>query len=91
MTRGESVAQAALIWLFVFPSVVALSYLMDWIAPGWPKWAILLVTTLFTVSFIEFAVIGWVEKLIAWRRGDTHAELKRDQAQGADGPDPKGG
>ena len=86
MTRGESLAQAAMIWAFVFPSVVALSYLMDWIAPGWPKWAVLLVTTMFTVSFIEFLVIGWVEKLIARRRGQTHAELMRDRARTAEDP-----
>ena len=90
MSRGESIAQAALIWLFVFPSVVALSYFMGWIAPGWPKWAVLLVTTMFTVSFIEFLVIGWVEKLIARRRGQTHAELMRDRARDAEGPDPEG-
>ena len=89
MSRGESVIQAALIWACVYPSVVAFGYGLDAIAPGLPRWLSILVSTLFTVSIISFFVTGWVERFLAWRRGQTRAELMLDRARSAEGPGPE--
>ena len=89
MRRGESVAQAAMIWACVYPCVLAFSYGLDWLAPEWPRWGVLLVSTVFTVSIISFVVTPLVERVLAWRRGRTHAELMLERARAADGPDPE--
>ena len=89
MSGRDSMLQAALIWVFVYPSVLAFSYGLNWLAPGWPRWVVLLVSTLFTVSIISFLVTPLVERILARRRGQTHAELMLDRARAARGPDPE--
>lgn len=89
MSRGESLLQAALIWACVYPCVLAFSYALNALAPEWPRWAVILVSTLFTVSIISFLVTPWVERLLARRRGQTRAELMLDRARAAHGPDPE--
>lgn len=88
MSRTESVIQAALIWGCVYPSVLAMSYGLNALAPELPRWAVILVSTLFTVSIISFLITPLVERLLARRRGQTHAELMLDRARAAAGPDP---
>jgi antibiotic biosynthesis monooxygenase (ABM) superfamily enzyme len=89
VSRGESLIQAALIWVCVCPSVLAFSYGIDALAPEWPRWSVILVSTLFTVAVISFLVTPGVERLLAWRRGQSHAALMLDRARAAAGPDPE--
>ena len=89
MSRGEGLIQAALVWAFVYPSVLGFSYGLDALAPELPRWVVILVSTVFTVSIISFLVTPGVERLIARRRGQTHAELMLDRARAAQGPDPE--
>ena len=89
MSGRDGVIQATLIWAFVYPSVLVFSYGLNWLAPGWPRWAVLLISTLFTVSIISFLVTPLVERILARRRGQTHAELMLDRARAARGPDPE--
>ena len=89
MNRRESLIQAALVWACVYPSVLAFSYGSNAVAPDLPRWLVILVSTLFTVSIISFLVTPGVERLLARRRGQTRAELMLDRARGASGPDPE--
>ena len=89
MSRGESVVQAALIWACVYPCVLAFSYGLNALAPDWPRWAVILVSTVFTVGIISFVVTPGVERVLAWRRGQSRAELMLDRARAASGPDPE--
>lgn len=89
MSRGESLIQAALIWACVYPSVLVFGYGIDALAPDLPRWIVVLISTLFTVSIISFVVTPGVEKLIARRRGQSHADLMLDRARAAKGPDPE--
>ncbi|WP_316013978.1 hypothetical protein [Roseobacter sp. HKCCA0434] len=89
MTRKESIGLTALIWLCVAPCVMFVSYLFEWFDIDWPLWARVLVSTGFTVPFIEFIVTPRVERIIAAAQDKTRAELKRQEAREAsDGADP---
>ena len=88
MTRKESLALTALIWVCVYPSVVLISYAFEWLGIDWPKWAVILVSTGFTVPFIEWFVAPRVETLVARARDDTRSELLADKAEEAEGPGP---
>lgn len=51
------------VWLAIYPSVTALTYLTE--PAPWPLFAKTLLTTLLTVPLITFVVVPWVKKLIA--------------------------
>ena len=79
---------AALVWVCVFPSVVLVSYAFDWLSIQAPTWLRILVSTAFTVPFIEFVVAPQVERIVARARHETRAELLAAQADDAEGPAP---
>lgn len=83
MTRRESLALVALIWSGVFPSVLVITYAFQWLEIDAPTWARVMVSTLFTVPFIEFVILPRVQRLIAAARDDSRAELLADQARDA--------
>ena len=94
MTRSETWLQTLLVWAFVYPCVLAFGYGAGALAPDAPRWAVTLVSTVFTVSLIQFAGVPLVEWAIARRRGDTRAELLAAKARDAEGPadaDPSNG
>lgn len=86
MTRAETVLQTILTWAFVYPCVLAFGYGASALFPEAPRWAVTLISTLFTVSLIQFAGVPLVERVIARRRGDTRAELLAAKARDARGP-----
>jgi antibiotic biosynthesis monooxygenase (ABM) superfamily enzyme len=83
MTRRESLALVALIWAGVFPSVLLITYAFEWFDIDAPTWVRVMVSTLFTVPFIEFVILPRVERLIAAARDDSRAELLAAQARDA--------
>ena len=86
MTRGETYLQTLLVWACVYPCVLVFGYGAGALVPEAPRWAVTLVSTLFTVSLIQFAGVPLVERIIARRRGDTRAELLAAKAADARGP-----
>jgi len=63
MNTKERTYLMAGVWLAIFPSVTALSYLVE--PTDWPLWVKTLVTTALTVPLITFVVVPQVKKLIA--------------------------
>ncbi|MGR3433367.1 MAG: hypothetical protein ACU0CO_00545 [Shimia sp.] len=88
MRTSEKAIFAALIWAVVFPGVTAINYIFEALALDWPLYAKIAVSTALTVPFISLLATPVFEKVIAWQRGQTRAELKCDQAEEANGPDP---
>ncbi|MGR3486103.1 MAG: hypothetical protein ACU0BF_12210 [Paracoccaceae bacterium] len=86
MSKTETFLQTLLVWAFVYPCVLVFGYGADLVAPDAPKWAVTLISTLFTVSLIQFAGVPLVERVIARRRGDTRAKLLAAKARDATGP-----
>lgn len=86
MTKRETLLQTLLVWALVYPCVLAFGYASDVLLPEAPRWAVVLVSTLFTVSLIQFAGVPLVERMLARRRGDTRAELLAAKARDAEGP-----
>ena len=86
MKAPSRVLQAALVWLLVYPCVLLFSYGSDAVAPEAPKWAVVLVSTLFTVTLIEFVGTPIVERVVARWRSQTRSELLADKAKAAEGP-----
>ena len=86
MTRRETLLQTLLVWIGVYPCVLLFGYGADALVPDAPRWAVTMVSTLFTVSLFQFALVPVVERIIARRRGDTRAELLAAKARDAEGP-----
>ena len=89
MKRRDKLLLAALIWLCVFPSVLFVTYFFEWASIQAPTWLRILISTAFTVPFIEFVVAPRVEKIVAEARDETRSELLASQAESADGPAPR--
>jgi antibiotic biosynthesis monooxygenase (ABM) superfamily enzyme len=78
-----------LIWAFVFPGVLLLTYAFEWIGLKVPLWAEIALSTALTVPLISLVAAPWVERIVAASRGETVADLKVAQAREAPGPDPE--
>ncbi|WP_162561814.1 hypothetical protein [Limimaricola hongkongensis] len=68
------------VWLAVYPSVLLFSYGFQWLGIEVPLWLEILISTAFTVPLISHVAVPWVEKRLAHAKGETQAELKRDEA-----------
>ena len=86
MTRRETLLQTLLVWIGGYPCVLLFGDGADALVPDAPRWAVTMVSTLFTVSLFQFALVPVVERIIARRRGDTRAELLAAKARDAEGP-----
>lgn len=78
MTWKERVAITFGIWLCVYPSVLAMSWLLD--ATGWnlPMWLEILISTAVSVPLISFVAVPTVKKVV------TAAEAKPVEALSGD-------
>ena len=85
MTTRETFLQTLLVWIGVYPCVLVFGYGADALVPDAPRWAVTLVSTLFTVSLFQFALVPVVERIIARRRGASRAEFLESKARGARG------
>ncbi|SHJ20456.1 hypothetical protein [Wenxinia saemankumensis] len=81
MSRSERWLRLAGIWLTVYPSVALMSYLLEWLDVDWPLWAEILLTTAITVPLISWVSVPLIERILARRRNESRAELKRDEAR----------
>lgn len=80
---------ALLIWAFVYPGVLLMSYSFRWLGIDIALWIELAISTAVTVPLISLLAAPRVERIVAASRGESAAELKLDQAREAPGPDPE--
>lgn len=78
-----------LIWVFVYPGVLLVTYVFRWLGIDLALWLELAVSTALTVPLISLVAAPVVERIVAASRGQTPAELKLDQAREERGPDPE--
>lgn len=89
MTWRDKALLSTLIWACVFPGVLIMSYMFEWLDLGWPMWLEIAISTAVTVPLISLTASPQVERLVAASRHQTPAELKLDQAREAPGPQPE--
>ena len=84
MTTKERLVQMFGIWLAVYPAVLLLSYVFQWLGTGWPLWVELAVSTAITVPIISFVAVPKVRGAMAAAEGTTPAHLARREADQAE-------
>ena len=80
MTTRERLLELFGIWLAVYPSVLLMSYVLEWLGLGWPMWAEIMVSTALTVPLISFVAVPKVRGAIAAAEHTTAADLARREA-----------
>jgi antibiotic biosynthesis monooxygenase (ABM) superfamily enzyme len=80
MTTKERLLELLGIWLAVYPSVLLMSYVLEWLGLGWPIWAEIMVSTALTVPLISFVAVPKVRGAIAAAEDTTPADLARREA-----------
>ena len=77
MTWKEQTALILGVWVFVYASVLGMSYVMDWLQLDLPRWARLMGSTALTVPFISFVAVPAVKRMIARAERKSLAELEK--------------
>jgi antibiotic biosynthesis monooxygenase (ABM) superfamily enzyme len=80
MSARETFIQIVLVWLAVYPSVLFFSYCFRWLGLDVPLYVEILVSTALTVPLITFVVQPVIQWRIARARGQSKADLLREQA-----------
>jgi antibiotic biosynthesis monooxygenase (ABM) superfamily enzyme len=83
MTTRERLLELLGIWLAVYPSVLLMSYALQWLDLGWPMWAEIMFSTALTVPLISFVAVPKVRGAIAAAEDTTPADLARREARKA--------
>lgn len=78
-----------LVWLCVYPAVLAVTYGFRWMEIEMALWLEIGLSTLITVPLISAVAIPQVERMVAAASDRTHSQLKVDQAREATGPSPE--
>jgi antibiotic biosynthesis monooxygenase (ABM) superfamily enzyme len=81
MTAKERLLELLGIWLAVYPSVLLMSYALQWLELGWPMWLEILFSTTLTVPLISFVAVPRVRGAIAAAEDTTPADLARREAR----------
>ena len=89
MTWRDKALLSFLIWVFVYPGVLIVSYAFDWLGIDVALWIEIGISTALTVPLISIVAAPMVEKIVAATKGESQAELKVEQAREADGPAPE--
>ncbi len=84
MSRKETAIQLFFVWLAVYPSVLAFTYGMRWLGLALPLPVEILISTALTVPLITFVAQPAILRRMALARGQSRAELMRDQADEAE-------
>ncbi len=84
MTTKERLLELLGIWLAVYPSVLLMSYVLQWLELGWPMWAEIMFSTALTVPLISFIAVPKVRGAIATAENTTPADLARREARKAE-------
>ncbi len=85
MKPWEQVVRNVGVWLAVYPTVCLVSYALQWAKWDMPTFLRVFASTIVTVPLISYVAIPAIERRIAAMRGELQAELKRRQAEDADG------
>jgi antibiotic biosynthesis monooxygenase (ABM) superfamily enzyme len=85
----DKLVLSTLIWICVYPGVLLVTFVFQWIGLEVDLWLELLLSTAITVPLISVVAAPQVEKVVAYLRDETPAELKVDQAREAPGPSPE--
>ena len=81
MTIKERLLELLGIWLAVYPSVLLMSYVLQWLGLGWPMWLEIMFSTALTVPLISFVAVPKVRAAIAAAEDTTPADLARREAR----------
>jgi antibiotic biosynthesis monooxygenase (ABM) superfamily enzyme len=81
MNKRERTLELLGIWLAVYPSVLLMSYVFEWLRLGWPMWAEIMFSTALTVPLISFVAVPKVRGAIATAENTTPSDLARREAQ----------
>lgn len=76
MSRRERIVLNIGIWLCVYPSVLAVTGLFEWLQLDLDLWLEILLSTALTVPLISYIAVPAVKKLMARAEGKDEAELK---------------
>lgn len=77
-----------LVWLCVYPGVLLVTWIFQWIGFSPAQWIEIGISTALTVPLISIVAIPIVERAVAASRDETPAEMKLAEARAAPGPDP---
>jgi hypothetical protein len=89
VTFRDKMVLSALIWICVYPGVLAVTWLFQVLGLEFDLWLELLLSTAITVPLISLLAAPQMERVLAAMKGESPAELKLDQAREAPGPDPE--
>ena len=89
MTWRDKLVLSGLIWVCVYPGVLLVTWIFQWIGLEVALWLELLLSTALTVPLISLLAAPQMEKVVAAMKGESAAELKLAQAREAPGPSPE--
>lgn len=89
MTWRDKALLSFLIWVFVYPGVLLVTYAFQWLGIDVALWLEIAISTALTVPLISILAAPQVERIVAAAKGESPAELKLDQAREAPGPKPE--
>jgi antibiotic biosynthesis monooxygenase (ABM) superfamily enzyme len=89
VTFKDKMILSALIWVAVYPGVMIVTWLFGVFGFEFDLWLELLLSTAITVPLISLLAAPQMERVLAYMKGETLAELKLDQAREAPGPSPE--
>jgi antibiotic biosynthesis monooxygenase (ABM) superfamily enzyme len=89
MRWRDKILLSFLVWVFVYPGVLLVTWAFDWIGFSPPRWIEIGISTALTVPLISIVAVPLVERIVAATRDETVAEMKVTEARGAPGPDPE--
>lgn len=85
MKPWEQVVRNVGVWLSVYPTVCLISYALQWAEWEMPTFVKVFFSTIVSVPLISYVAIPAIERRIAAMQGESQADLKRRQAEDADG------
>jgi antibiotic biosynthesis monooxygenase (ABM) superfamily enzyme len=89
MTLRDKLVLSTLIWVCVYPGVLLVTWIFQWVGLEVALWLELLLSTAITVPLISLLAAPQMEKVVAAIKGESAAELKIEQAREAPGPSPE--
>lgn len=84
MTGKERFAEIFGVWLAVYPAVLVMSWIFEWLALGLPLWIELAISTALTVPLISLVAVPKVRLAVAKAEGTSPADLARREAREAE-------
>ena len=89
MRWRDKLLLSILVWIFVYPGVLLVTWIFAWIGFSPAQWIEIGISTALTVPLISLVAVPVVERVVAASRDETPAEMKLAEARDAPGPDPE--